>query len=348
MKFLDEFKKNTSKKIAGVSTSAEPPTLWIDTGNFLLNKLISGHYRKGIAVSRLAMLAGPSASGKSFLAANMVKAAQKAGFGTFIIDSENALDDDFMRKIGANPDDPNYVYRGVSTIQNAVEVISKFLASYRKLGETTPFLILVDSLDAMMTENQKTTYDKGETKGEQGQQAKQLKAMLTPIMHDVKDLNIAILCTKQVYKEQDAIKAKNPATAFSFTDALKFPFTQILTIWNFMLKDETAKVKTYDGISLKAFAFKTRFTKPFQQVLIEVPYSVGMDPYNGLLEVAATTGVVSHTKGSSWYEFNGTKFQKKNFPMVQEQVLEALIAKGDDDVVALDFDDIEGQDVDEG
>lgn len=320
MSFLDDFNKDT-KKMDGVVTTSSSPTFWVSTGNFVLNKIISGKYRGGIGQGRLAMVTGPSSAGKSFLTANIIRAAQAMGFGILIIDSENAMDNDFISAVGGNPEDPWYVYRGVSTIGQGVAVVSSFLKAYRKSGEQKPFLIIIDSLDAMITENAMNAFDDGIVKGDQGQQAKQLKTMLSPFMHEIKDLNVAILCTKQVYQTQDPIEAKNPVTAWKLTEAIKYPFSQIALVTRLMLKDDASK--KYEGIRLKLFGLKTRFTKPFQSAMIEVPYDKGMDPYAGLLEVAEGLGVI--TRNGAWYTFGEKKFQSKNFEQVQEEVLETLI-----------------------
>lgn len=322
MSFLEDFKKDT-KKMEGVSISSPGPKFWISTGNYVINKIISGKYEGGIGQGKLALLAGPSSAGKSFLVGNIVKSAQEMGCGVLIIDSENALDDDFMRKIGANPDDEFYIYRGVSNIQQTTSIVSKFLKSYRKHGEDKKFLIVIDSLDAMLTENAANAFEDGIVKGDQGQQAKQLKAMLSPFMHEIKDLNIAILCTKQVYKTQDPIEAKNPITEWKMTDALKYPFSQIMLVSRLLLKNDTTK--KYEGIRLKVFGYKTRFTKPFQTAMIEVPYEEGMDKYTGIMEVAESLGLI--TRSGAWYDFNGKKFQSKNFSEIQEEVLKELIER---------------------
>lgn len=322
MDFLNEYNKD-SKKVSGISLSAPGPKFWISTGNYVLNKIISGKYMGGIGQGKLAMLAGPSSAGKSFLTGNIIKAAQGMGCGILVIDSENALDDPFMEGIGADPTHENYVYRGVSMIGQGTQMISSFLRSYRKHNVETPFLIVVDSLDAMITENAMNAYEDGIVKGDQGQQAKQLKTMLAPFMHEIKDLNVAILCTKQVYKTQDPIEAKNPVTEWKLTEAIKYPFSQIMLITRLMLKNDSTK--KYEGIRLKAFGLKTRFTKPFQQAVIEVPYDSGMDPFAGLMEVAESLGVI--TRNGAWYSYGDKKFQSKNFDSIQDDVLAELIRR---------------------
>ena len=65
---------------------------------------------------------------------------------------------------------------------------------------------------------------------------------------------------------------------------------------------------------MKCEGFKTRFTKPFQTATIEVPYDTGIDPYNGLFDVALELGVVEKA-GGAYYKVAGedNKWFKKNF-----------------------------------
>ena len=86
---------------------------------------------RGIPQGRLTDLAGASGAGKSFLAANLLKSAQDAGAYCLVIDSENALDDVFMSKIGVDVND-NYKYVEVTTIPQVTNVVSSFLKGYRK------------------------------------------------------------------------------------------------------------------------------------------------------------------------------------------------------------------------
>lgn len=331
MSFAEKFKKDAAK-VVGVQHSAPGPRFWISTGSYIMNKIISGDYLNGIGQGKLAMLVGPSGAGKSFITGNIIKSAQEAGYGVYVIDSENALDDAYLEAIGVDINS-NYIYSGVSTIAQTVKMLSKFLKEYRDSKETLPFLIVVDSLDAMLTDGMKDKFEKGETVGDQGQHVKQLKAMLAPIMQEVKDLDVAVLCTKQVFKSQKLNAGNSPITEWEMSEALLYAFSQVLLITRLLLKNESDS-KIFDGITLRVFGRKTRFTKPFQRAAIAVPYSTGMDPYTGVLEAAVALGVV--TQGGAWYTFGETKFQSKNFANVREAVLEALVKL--DRSVSLDVD----------
>ena len=70
--FISNFTKSL-KKLETVSTSMAPPSFWIDTGNLVLNKILSGSFRRGIPQGRISTLAGPSGSGKSYIAGNVAE-----------------------------------------------------------------------------------------------------------------------------------------------------------------------------------------------------------------------------------------------------------------------------------
>lgn len=297
--FVAAFMKDL-EKMDDVGTSALPPRYWYSTGNFVLNKIISGSFFKGIPQGRITDLAGSSGAGKSFLAANLVKAAQAAGATVLVIDSENALDNDFMGKIGVDVNNGKYLYAEVTTIAQVTNVVSKFIRGYKEsVGESTDgeqVLILIDSLDMLMTETEEENLEKGIQKGDQGQRNKQLKAMLRGFVQSIKQLNIAMICTSQVYKNQDVLNGEG---VWIVSDAVKYACSQIVLLSKLKLREKVkgSTKQTITGINMKAEGYKTRFTKPFQTVEIEVPYETGMDPYSGLADVLVAMGLLNVSQG---------------------------------------------------
>lgn len=298
MDFLKTFDKDV-EKMTGIGTSSQPPRYWYSTGNYALNKVMSGSLTKGIPQGRITDLAGPSGAGKSFLAANLVASAQKAGAYCIVIDSENALDDDFMTKIGVDVEN-NYRYFEVTTIPHVTKLVSSFLSAYKaQEGEKEDgqqVLILIDSLDMLITETELDHFEKGDTKGDQGQKNKQLKAMLRTFVQAIKNLNISMICTSQVYKNQDI---KNGEGVWIVSDAVKYACSQILLVQKKKLRVGEGEKSTVEGVRIIGEGYKTRFTKPFQKVDVEVPYETGMDPYSGLLEAAASVGIILKV-GNRW------------------------------------------------
>lgn len=315
---MDDFKKELSG-IDGVGTSSEPPRYWYSTGNYVLNRIVSGSFYKGIPQGRITNIAGPSTSGKSFLTANVICSAQQDGALILVVDSENALDNAFMTAIGVDVT-TDYSYSSVTTIAQTQQVVSSFLKRYKATYGSDPdaprALITIDSLDMLLTESELDNYTKGVQKGDQGQRNKQLKALLRTFVQDIKNLNIAMIVTSQVYKNQDVLNGEG---MWIISDAVKYSASQIILLNKLKLKDSGSSV--VKGIRMKCEGYKTRFTKPFQQVIIEVPYEEGMDPYSGLLETALSLELVE--KAGSRYRLAGKEdtWYAKDIAQVAEGLL---------------------------
>lgn len=338
MEFLNDFNKELGK--AGIDIGvAESPRYWFSTGNHVLNKIISGSFLRAIPQGRILCFAGPSMSGKSFLAVNCMREAQQQGAHIVVIDSENALDDDFVGAIGVDVNN-NYTYVAIDTLAQCKKVVSSFLMKYKKEYGNDPdapkVLFVIDSLDMLMTSTEEDHFEKGVTKGDQGQRNKQQKAMLREFVHAIKRPNVSMIVTSQVYRSQDMFSQE----PWVVSEALKYSLSQIVLLTKWKLKDKAAG--TFEGIKMTCEGFKTRFTKPFQTVTIEVPYDTGMDRFNGLLDVAVDMDVVKQ-KGSWFYLDDETKFQRKTFDehasdilvkceANRQKFLEALVDKNDLDL----------------
>jgi len=326
--FLKSFDKQV-EKMDGITSISSPPTYWYSSGNYVLNKITSNSFHNCIPQGRVTGLAGSSGAGKSFVASNIIRNAQKEGAFNLVIDSENSLDDEFVSKIGVDVT-KDYKYLSVVTISQVSKVVSAFIKGYKiqyqdNYKEAPKIHITIDSLDMLLTETELEHYEKGDSKGDMGQRSKQLKAMLRTFVQDIKNLNISIIVTCQVYANQDLL---NGYGKWIITDAVKYSLSQIILLDKLKLKDDNDK-KKITGIRMKCEGYKTRFTKPFQVVTIEVPYDEGMNPLSGLLETAVTQEIVAQ-KGA-WYTIvsSNTKFQKKNFMTYYEEVLEQLKQKTD-------------------
>ncbi|MCU6295154.1 DNA recombination/repair protein RecA, partial [Escherichia coli] len=91
------------KQNTGVSVGFHDPDTWISTGNFALNYRISGYFDRGIPLGKVTMFAGESGSGKSFIVSgNIAREAQQQGIFVVMIDSENALDSDWLQALGVD------------------------------------------------------------------------------------------------------------------------------------------------------------------------------------------------------------------------------------------------------
>lgn len=304
MAFLIDLKKDLEKSKIDVG-SPEPPRYWISTGNHVLNKIISGSFMRGIPQGRVVGFVGPSGAGKSFLTCNVIREALREDIDVVVLDSEHSLDDEFVSKIGINPKASNYLYVEVDTIPQTRSVLASLIKNYTKEygtgNEGPPVLVVLDSLDMLMTDSEQDNFIKGVTKGDQGQRNKQQKALLREVVQNMKRINMSMLVTGQVYRNQDLLSGEG---VWKVNDAIQYSLSLIVRMTKLKLRGDDRDIS---GIRMVCEGYKTRFTKPFQTVTIEVPYETGMDIFNGLLDVAVEMDVVKRT--GSWYNLEG--FDKK-------------------------------------
>ena len=328
--------KKANEKSRLISTEDPSPDFYLSTGNKLLNKIISGRYDRGWAQGRVGGLSGLSGAGKSFLIAAAIREAQKQDYTVVVIDSENALDFDFMTAAGVDCREENedYIHISVSTMGAAADAISQITEDWHKartekrLHEMKRLLIVCDSLDFLVTDSMmKKWEDEGELGNDQGLHARKMKQLLQTMVAEIKFLPCVAICTKQVYVDQ----TPNASPPVKMSEAAKFALTQLLLLNRIMTKDEKVKGEkfvTYNGIELRAFAWKTRGCKPFQRCEIVIPYDDGMDEYEGLLQVAVKAGIVENS--GAWYSYNDTKWQGKDAwrgldVEVKEAIFQAIV-----------------------
>jgi RecA/RadA recombinase len=312
--FLKDFRKALDKN-ENVSTAFQPPKRWYHTGNYAINRVLSGSYIRGYPAGRVTAFAGPSASGKSFLACNSIREAQNEGAFVLVLDSENALDPVFMKKIGVNTNPTALQYVQVVTIQDVTAVLSDFLKMYEKEygrynHEAPDVVIFLDSLGNLLTAGEDEKFDKGVQTGDQGQSAKLKKHLLRTIVSRLARLNIPLVFTDQVYP-QDIMLGDGP---WAITNGVKYSTSQIALITKLNLKDGADFV----GIRMRVESYKSRFAKPKSKTEVEVPYSTGMNKFSGVVELLEADGIVTKEGYSVTCEVNGEKLKFKEDTLTDE------------------------------
>lgn len=335
MSFLNKINKQLEKD--GIDLGTSVPRYWYSTGNYALNRILSGSFYHGIPQGRVTGLMGPSGSGKSFLSANILREAQKDDTLVAVIDSEHSFDENFAKAIGVDTSKEIYSYMEVDTISECKKAASTIINGYMKEFGTDKdaprVMILIDSLDMLMTDSEETNFEKGISKGDQGQRNKQLKAMLREFVQAIKKLNISMIITGQVYPNQDL---RNGEGVWIVSQAVRYALSQIMLLTKIKLKEGTEAI----GINMRCEGYKTRFTKPFQKIEIEVPYDSGMNPYSGLIDAAMALGVVKR-KGSyyaidgedeKWYSKHIDKHIDRLLPKCEELSRSFLVVDNQEEI----------------
>jgi len=87
---------------------------YIHTGSYILNACMTGSLFRGVPTGRVLTLAGEPGTGKSFLAISVCREAQKKGYTPVYMDSEGAIDREFVERLGC--DSSKFIIKQVTTI----------------------------------------------------------------------------------------------------------------------------------------------------------------------------------------------------------------------------------------
>ena len=293
-----KFRKSITKSVPGMSVGFRDPDTWISTGNYCLNKLISGDFHKGIPLGKVTVLAGESGAGKSYIASgNIVKNAQDQGIFVVLIDSENALDEAWLHALNVSTDDDKLLKLNVAMIDDVAKIISDFTTDYRKEYADAPeedrpkVLFVLDSLGMMLTPTDVNQFEKGDMKGDMGRKPKALSALVRNCVNMFGDFNIGMIATNHTYASQDMF---DPDDKISGGQGFIYASSIVIAMRKLKLKVDADGNKTSQvhGIRAACKVVKTRYSKPFESVQVEIPYETGMSPYSGLIEFFEAKGLL--------------------------------------------------------
>lgn len=291
---VSKFRKRLTDKL-GIPVGFSDPKIWIDTGNYAFNRLISGDYNRGVPLGKVTMFAGESGAGKSLLAANIMRNAQARDDNPFILllDSEGAGDKKWYINAGVDPD-KNFIRAPVFTVSDCTAVVAGFMKDIVAEDPDRPYLVVMDSLGMLETEAGQAGFLKGETKGDQGQLAKQLKKFIKNCIYLIEQTNVGFIMTNHTYDSQDMF---NPDQKITGGAGIVYASSIVIAVRKGKLKDVAKRKEILTstgvhGIKVNAMVYKSRYNKPFEKMTIDVPWSEGIDQYSGLIAMFETDGIL--------------------------------------------------------
>ena len=289
-----KFRTALTKSITGMSAGFNDPTDWISTGNYALNYLISGDFQKGVPLGKVSVFAGESGAGKSYIVSgNIVKHAQEQGIFVVLIDSENALDESWLKALEVDTSEDKLLKLNMAMIDDVAKTVSTFMADYRGMNEEDrpKVLFVVDSLGMLMTPTEVNQFDAGDMKGDMGRKAKALKALVTNCVNMFGAYNVGMVVTNHTYASQDMF---DPDDKISGGSGFVYASSIVVAMKKLKLKEDEDGNKTSEvnGIRAACKVMKTRYAKPFEGVQVKIPYETGMDPYSGLVDLFEKKGLI--------------------------------------------------------
>jgi len=291
---VSKFRKEISKSIDGLSIGFNDPTDWISTGNYALNYLISGDFNKGIPLGKVTVFAGESGAGKSYICSgNIVRHAQEQGIFVVLVDTENALDEEWLKALGVSTDESKLLKLSMAMVDDVAKTISTFMADYKALpdGERPKVLFVIDSVGMLLTPTDVNQFEAGDMKGDLGRKAKSLTALVRNCVNMFGAYGVGMVCTNHTYASQDMF---DPDDKISGGQGFIYASSIVVAMKKLKLKEDEDgnKISEVMGIRSACKVMKTRYAKPFEGVQVKIPYETGMNPYSGLVDLAEKKGLL--------------------------------------------------------
>jgi RecA/RadA recombinase len=285
---------------------------WIDTGSMVLNALISGKLDGGIPKGRVTLLAGESMTGKSLFVQKILARAQRQGLTPVIFDTENSIDPEGATRLGLDVSKVKYVPS--ITIEETRNAIFKFLTNVKAKGLEGKFIIAVDSLGNLQSQQEMNRMEKESTSADMGSAARAMKSLLKTCNNMGALTRTTILCTNHVYDDPSAMfpsleKHMPGGKAVTYLPSVSVQLARK------PMKDDGGKAfdsnmvagqKNYSGVIIRALTRKNRFIKQYLEAEMYLSFSTGLDKYYGLLDLAVGMGAVIQN-GSTYALPDGTK-----------------------------------------
>lgn len=295
---ISRFRKSLTKNITGISTGFNDPDTWVSTGSYGLNYLISGDFYKGVPMGKVTVFAGESGAGKSYIVSgNIAKAAQEQGIFVVMIDTENALDEQWLHNLGVDTSEDRMLRISASMVDEVAKIVHDFVSEYKTNYLDLPkdqrpkILFIVDSIGMLLTPTEVNQFQSGDMKGDMGRKAKQLKAFVTNCVNMFGDLNIGMVVTNHTYASQDMF---DPDDKISGGSGFIFASSIIVAMKKYKLKEDDDGTKSSEvrGIRATCKVVKTRYSKPFESIKVDIPWESGMNPISGLFDLFEKSGVL--------------------------------------------------------
>lgn len=288
---------------------------FVDTGNFAINYCCSGKfYGGGIPGGRLSEIYGPSASSKSLIGANILAGMQRMGGIGVILDTENAINGEFIQN--ATKCDISKLLRYTpETLEDCFSTMYRVINYIRKVKKIeVPVCIVYDSISVSPSarEFRETKLPEGYSKADfkrivggneqPGERAKICSKELRKLNTEMEQNDVTVVVLNQI-RDKIGVLYGNPETTAGGGQGL--PFYASLRMRSQTQKKIEQSVagsakKKILGINIKIQNKKNRSYRPFVEVdNIPLYFDRGMNPLGGALGALLDSGrVISNGAGN--------------------------------------------------
>ena len=323
MDFLKEIVKEIGDDFTQLASDIDETEVFIDTGSYIFNGLISGSIFGGVSNNKITAIAGESSTGKTYFSLAVVKNfldTNPDGYCLYF-DTEAAITKGLLASRGI--DQERLVVVNVVTIEEFRSKALRAVDIYLKTSEEDrkPCMFVLDSLGMLSTE--KEIRDALDDKQVRDMTKSQLvKGAFRMLTLKLGQANVPLIVTNHTY---DVIGAYVPTKEMGGGSGLKYAASTIV----YLSKKKEKDGKEVIGNIIKAKTHKSRLTKENRDVEVRLYYDErGLDRYYGLLELGEIGGMWKNVAGR--YEINGKKlYAKQILANTEEYFTEEVMQKLD-------------------
>jgi len=314
--FLNELNKKKEEPLAFTLSSpdiAANVKKWLSTGVLAIDRAIG----QGIPSGRMTEIYGDFASGKTLLAMQLVREAQKAGYLSVVVDTEASFSVDMAKNIDVELD--KVIYLSPESIEEVFDSIEKILDVQSQNALNVPVLVVWDSVAATPCVHE---IENPVGTPEMGLRARLISQGLRKIVSRVAKQDVFLFFVNQIRESMDAFGEK------FFTPggkAVKFHASVRLFIKAGEVIKEGDKVIGKRG---KIKVTKNKVYPPFKEVEFEMYFDKGIPKHSGLAKFLANEGVITQ-KGGGWYEYKDISFRAEEIGKIEHLIFQKQGEKND-------------------
>lgn len=291
--------KSDEDKVSWDLTKEDSPTHirdWISTGSTILDYIISNRRNGGIPCGKITELQGEESSGKSLLCAHIIANTQKKGGIAVYLDTENALNPDFARRIGVDLEKLIYIQPG--TIEKAFEYIEGIIKTVRAKAPDQAVTILWDSVGNTPPQAEiEGTFDPN---ARMGLGAKAMAIGLRKTTDLIGKEQITMVFTQPLTYRMDAGMYGDPLGT-KYGKALPYHSSLRLRVSSSTkLKDKSGEIY---GLVTNGRVIKSRLGTSHRTCKFEIHFDFGIDDEASWFLVLHEAGLI--TKDNGWCYIDG-------------------------------------------
>jgi len=305
-----KFSKEYDQVAYFLNGGSESPTnisAWVSTGCVALDLAISNRPNGGLPVSRIVEITGLEQSGKSLLAAHVIASTQKQGGIAIYIDTESALDTNFLTAIGVDVD--KMLYIPLETIEDIFEVMEDLIVKIREKNKDKIVTIVVDSVAAASTKIESAAdYEKD---GYATAKSIIMSKAMRKITNLIAKQKILCLFTNQLRQKLNAMPFGDQYTT-SGGKALQFHASVRLRLKGVgKIKEKINGVEEVVGQEVECEVVKNRLGPPNRKIRYNVYYDSGIDDIYSTLKLLKEYKIVK--QGGAWYSYTTADGEEHKF-----------------------------------